>query len=253
MTTNGVTRKVNLVLQGKGGVGKSLVAALVAQHLLSKPDAQVVCIDTDPVNATLMGYKRFAARRAEILDGASIDTRRFDQMMEWVLGEDADFVIDNGASCFIPFTNYLFEADVLSTIRECGKDVLIHTVITGGQALVDTLHGLNELVCRIPEEGRRIVVWLNEYFGPIEVDGKPFEEMQVYERARENIAAVFRLPRQNPQTFGVDLRVMLERKLTFDEAITGPHFYLISKQRLRMMQRQFCNQLSALEELKRVA
>ena len=134
------------------------------------------------------------------------------------------------------------------------RDVLIHTVVTGGQALLETLHGLNELVRQAPaDEGGRIVCWLNEYFGPIEVDGKTFEQMQVYERARENIAAVFRLPAQNPQTFGVDLRVMLEQKLTFDEAIAGPGFYLMSKQRLRMMQRQFCNQLSALEELKSVA
>jgi hypothetical protein len=251
MTKNDVKRRVHIMLQGKGGVGKSFVAAIIAQHLMSKPDAQVVCIDTDPVNATLMGYGRFATRRAEILDGSTIDTRRFDQMMDWVLAEDADFVIDNGASCFIPFTNYLFEVDGLGTIRDAGKDVLIHTVITGGQALVETLHGLSELVRQAPGgDGRRIVCWLNEYFGPIELDGKTFEQMQVYERARESIAAVFRLPAQNPQTFGVDLRVMLERKLTFDEAIAGPGFYLMSKQRLKMMQRLFCNQLSVLEASK---
>ncbi len=251
-----MTRIVHITLQGKGGVGKSLVAATIAQHLFSKPDAQVVCVDTDPVNATLAGYQRLATRRAEILDGAtrSIDTRRFDQRMEWVLGEDADFVIDNGASCFIPFTNYLFEADGLRTIRDAGKDVLIHTVITGGQALLETLQGLDEL-CGQGQgtEDRRVAVWLNEYFGPIELEGKTFEQMHVYQRVRRNIAAVFRLPAQNPQTFGVDLRIMLERKLTFDEAVADPGFYLMSKQRLRMIQRQFCSQLSALAELKSVA
>ena len=51
--------KVHITLQGKGGVGKSLVASLLAQHHLES-GTPVVCIDTDPVNATLSGYRAFA-------------------------------------------------------------------------------------------------------------------------------------------------------------------------------------------------
>ena len=42
---------VHLILQGKGGVGKSFIAALLAQYLQEKGVA-VRCFDADPVNST---------------------------------------------------------------------------------------------------------------------------------------------------------------------------------------------------------
>ena len=46
---------IHLTLQGKGGVGKSLVAAVLAQYLKSA-GRDVRCIDTDPVNRTFAQY-----------------------------------------------------------------------------------------------------------------------------------------------------------------------------------------------------
>ena len=54
-----MTRKVHFILQGKGGVGKSFVAALLAQHYQANGRGAVVCVDTDPVNATFSGYGAF--------------------------------------------------------------------------------------------------------------------------------------------------------------------------------------------------
>ncbi|MCZ2328968.1 nucleotide-binding protein [Bartonella sp. F02] len=48
--------KVHMILQGKGGVGKSMIAAILAQYKASKKHMPL-CIDTDPVNATFEGYK----------------------------------------------------------------------------------------------------------------------------------------------------------------------------------------------------
>lgn len=42
--------KIHMVLQGKGGVGKSFIATVIAQYKRSKGQ-QPLCIDTDPVNA----------------------------------------------------------------------------------------------------------------------------------------------------------------------------------------------------------
>ena len=39
---------IHITLQGKGGVGKTLVSNLLAQHQISKK-TKLVCIDTDPV------------------------------------------------------------------------------------------------------------------------------------------------------------------------------------------------------------
>jgi len=43
---------IHFILQGKGGVGKSLIAALLAQYLHGR-GLEVYCFDTDPINATL--------------------------------------------------------------------------------------------------------------------------------------------------------------------------------------------------------
>ena len=50
---------VHIALQGKGGVGKSLVSAILSQYLSSKGE-NVLGIDVDPVNQTLSEYQGLA-------------------------------------------------------------------------------------------------------------------------------------------------------------------------------------------------
>jgi len=45
-------KQVHITLQGKGGIGKSYVTSLIAQNLMDRGE-EVICIDTDPINATL--------------------------------------------------------------------------------------------------------------------------------------------------------------------------------------------------------
>lgn len=71
---------VHFILQGKGGVGKSLVASALIQYLLQE-GVPVQGIDTGPVNATLGGYKEFAAKVFNIMDGDNINARKFDEML----------------------------------------------------------------------------------------------------------------------------------------------------------------------------
>jgi cellulose biosynthesis protein BcsQ len=57
--------KINVVLQGKGGVGKSFIAATLAQYKINKGH-EPLCIDTDPVNATFAGYKALNVTRLQM-------------------------------------------------------------------------------------------------------------------------------------------------------------------------------------------
>src|SRR5579884_3436090 len=58
---------IHLTLQGKGGVGKSLVASILAQYLRSG-GRRVHCVDTDPVNRTLAQYSALTAERINLRD-----------------------------------------------------------------------------------------------------------------------------------------------------------------------------------------
>jgi hypothetical protein len=242
-STHGMAlKKVHLVLQGKGGVGKSYIASLLAQYH-QHHQRTAVCLDTDPANATFMGYKAYEARAIELLVGSSIQERGFDTMMEAILTQDAHFVVDNGAASFIPLSNYLLENDAIRVMAAANKQVVIHTVITGNQAMLDTLRGLDGLCNQLPQEAD-IVVWLNEFFGPVEMDGKSFEELAVYAKHRKRITSLVRIPQQTSSTFGRDVALMLEKKLTFADVNQSPEFGVMARQRLTFVKRAIFDQLA---------
>jgi hypothetical protein len=232
---------IHLSLQGKGGVGKSLVAAILAQYFRSI-GRQVRCIDTDPVNQTFASYRALGADHLELLQNGTIEQRRFDQLMERFLTEErTTFVVDSGASTFLPLWHYLLENEALEYLRREGRRVYVHTVITGGQALLDTLTGFTELAKSSGE--RNIIVWVNEYFGRVEADGKSFSEMAAYRDNTDKVCGIVVLKRRNPDTFGRDLEEMIRQKLTFEEAIVTSALPIMSKQRLKMMEREIFEQL----------
>src|SRR5713226_6266141 len=168
--------KIHMILQGKGGVGKSFIAAMIAQYKASKGQ-KPLCIDTDPVNSTFHGYKALGVRRLQIMDGDEINSRNFDTLVELVAASKDDVIIDNGAASFVPMSHYLLSNQVPALLQQMGHELVVHTVITGGQALLDTVNGFAQLVSQFPEEAL-FIVWLNPYWGPIEHEGKRFEQMK---------------------------------------------------------------------------
>lgn len=112
--------QVDFILQGKGGVGKSLIASLLAQYYGSTGLAPR-CIDTDPVNATFAGYRAFSAETLNIMDGDDINSRAFDQLVERIMEDSGpQMVVDNGASTFVPLCSYIIQNDVIGLLTEAG-------------------------------------------------------------------------------------------------------------------------------------
>jgi hypothetical protein len=235
--------RIHLSLQGKGGVGKSLIASLLAQYYMSRAD-EIHCIDTDPVNQTLKQYKALNARHLELMREGHIDQRGFDGLMERLLTEDGVFVVDNGASTFIPLWSYIVENGVIDLLRAAGKRLYVHTVITGGQALADTLNGFTSLAGSTSE--KNLIVWINEYFGRVERDGKQFPDMAAYRENADKVHGWVHLAKRNQDTFGRDFEELISRKLTFQEGIQDGPFSIMSKQRMKVLQRDVFEQLDAL-------
>lgn len=166
---------VHLSLQRKGGVG----ASLLAQYLICRGEL-VRCVDTDLVNKTLSQYQGLPTEQLKLLREGGIDQRAFDGLMEQLLTDhQAAFVVDNGTSTFIPLWNYILENNVPEMLRKAHKRLYVHTVITGGQALFDTLNRFGQVAESTAEQN--IIVWVNEYFGRVERDGKQFADMKVFE------------------------------------------------------------------------
>ncbi len=234
---------IHLSLQGKGGVGKSLVASILAQYFRHR-GRSIQCIDTDPVNRTFAQYSSIDATRLELMRDGSIDVRGFDGLMERLLTENGTFVIDNGASTFIPLWSYIVENQVIEILRQAGKRLYVHTVITGGQALLDTVNGFRSLAQSTTD--RNVIVWVNEYFGRVERDGKTFPNMAAYVENSDKVLGSVHIPKRNPDTFGRDVEDIISRKLTFEEAIANGAFSIMTKQRLKVVQRDLFEQLDAI-------
>jgi len=233
--------KIHMVLQGKGGVGKSMVAATMAQYKAGKGQTPL-CIDTDPINATFEGYKALNVRRLKIMDGDEINTRHFDALVELMAPSESDVIIDNGASAFVPLSHYLISNQVPALLQALGHELAVHTVITGGQALLDTVSGFAQLASQFPGECL-FVVWLNPYWGPIEQAGKGFEQMKAYTANKARVTAIIQIPALKEETYGRDFSEMLQARRTFAEALAMESLTIMTRQRLKIVKRQLFAQL----------
>jgi hypothetical protein len=246
MSTSETTtsNSVHFVLQGKGGVGKSFIAAILAQYFREGGWA-IHCFDTDPVNATFAQYQGLGADHLNVLKRGTINEKQFDALVERLCSEPGVCVVDTGATTFVPLWNYMLENQIIGFLAAHNRRAYIHSVVTGGQALGDTLNGFSKVA--ETSGGRNIVVWLNEYFGETNgKDGRPFDELQVARDHAARVVGTITIRERNHHTFGDDVKEMLQRRLTFDAAIQSEDFSLVSKQRLEIIRRDLFDQLDSL-------
>lgn len=209
-------KEVHFVLQGKGGVGKSFTACLLAQYLRDRADAAVYCFDTDPNNHTLANYAALSPQIIELLDETTqtIDTSHFDGLMDSLIDTDGYGVVDNGTATFGPLMAYIAENDVADILADEGVRLVLHIPLNGGQAKDECLKGMVQIFQAVNADA---VIWLNEHKGKIHENGKPFDQFKVYEKYKKRIAGIIRIPALNADTYGKNIADMTERNLTFDE------------------------------------
>ncbi len=152
-------QSVHIILQEKGGIGKTYGSSLLLQYLISQ-GVSVVGIDTDPSNATLAGYKSLPVTQLNIMDGNSIDISCFDNLMVMIDESDNDYVIDIGSSNFIGFNDYVLSQDIYGMIESMGINVYLHIICVGGQANDQTLLGLQKIIAGgVPQAGKFQPPW----------------------------------------------------------------------------------------------
>jgi hypothetical protein len=231
----------HFIMQGKGGVGKSLIAAILFQYL-QKRDFQVYGCDTDPVNSSFAAYKSFEVKNLDIMEGDDIAPGRFDELIEYIfaLPEGAQLVVDIGASCFVALCSYLKNNSALDYLQKEGHEIILHTVITGGQSLVETLNNLRSLARHFYD--LPLVIWLNPYFGAISLDGEKFEKFKVYREVASAVKAVLEMPAL-PPLFERDFVDMLARHGAFEESLKNPKVFIMNRQRLIMIWREYKKRL----------
>lgn len=236
---------VHFILQAKGGIGKSFVSTLLAQYILNET-GEVRCFDTDQENTTFAHYRGLKVQHIEVVaDSRLVDPKKFDALMETLLTEPGNFVVDTGANTFSNLLAYMVENEVFKMLSEAEKKVFIHTIVGGGDTLVDTTNGF----CAIAQEVADVplVLWCNEHFGELRTsDGKPFVDTQGYRQSAARLTATVTLFKRNAATFGEDIRKLNTKRHTVAEALASVEYTLMEKQRIKTFSRDVFQQLQAV-------
>ncbi len=238
---------VHFFLNPKGGTGKSLFSYITAQYLISL-GADVTCIDCDPITPTLIEYKALNPNRLDIMEGTNIEKTKFDRFVELIVAgsEDQHFIIDNGTSSFVALADYLTANGIVPFLNSMHHTVTFHVVIVGGDNLVGSLGGFQYITKNFKNDAM-ILVWLNPFFGPVQKDGKTFDQFSI---VLENPPfAQINYPDFPKDMFGKSFARLQKDRLTFAEvcdAERAPEGYdLMTCHRLNMMRDQIFKMLEA--------
>lgn len=128
--------KIHFVGGEKGGVGKSVLARLLAQYHIDR-GLPFTAFDTDRSHGALMRFYG-AFSRPMVLD----DFESADQLMEAALETDRDVLVDLAAQTSLPLHRWIDQNDLLALAGEEGVQVVFWHVLDDGAdgiALLDNL------------------------------------------------------------------------------------------------------------------
>jgi hypothetical protein len=96
---------------------------------------EVRCIDGDPVNRSLVQYAALNADKLDLVNSDGIvDRTRYDVLLERFASEEATFLLDSGATVFLPLWSYIVETEMIRVLRDPKRQLIakqIHANLRG--------------------------------------------------------------------------------------------------------------------------
>jgi hypothetical protein len=191
----------------KGGVGKSVVARLLAQYCIDQK-LPFVALDADGSHGSLLRYYRDYARAIDLASAASVD-----QIFELATEEDRRVIVDLPAQSDRLVVAWLAEAGVFEVARECEVNLVFWHVLDGGK---DSTTALERTLARHTAGARYCIV---RNFGRGK-DFSSFDHSKVKERAEALGALIIDLPELSPQV----MQKVDEIDASFWAAAHNPNF-----------------------------
>jgi hypothetical protein len=224
-------KQINLVLNGKGGVGKSFFAANFIQYL---KDQQMphVAIDTDNENSTL---KRFHPN-ARFVNLAKL--RELDGLVA-ALENTSLVVVDCRAASTDVFLNYFAELTVFDVLNSMGSAL---TVVSPVNHDLDSVEQIRIIVKAFDNRCRYLVVKnraLTDHFAIY--DASITRKRLLNELGAKEMTM--------PKLHDWLVALLHEVNLPVGPAIQHQKFTLMDRQRLKNWQRQFDEQINTVRQI----
>jgi WD40 repeat protein len=239
-------QNLHIVINAKGGVGKSFISALLLEYLAEKSNA--IGIDTDPNNHSLSDIESLPVTFLNIMpDGDIVDIKKFDDLVMFLLENkktnEVDVVCDIGAATMQPLYTYLIENDTFELILSQKYNIFLHVpVAVGSEAEADTLLGLENMITAF-KDTCTYVVWSNEFFSSS--GGNNIEELPQYVKYKEKIFAVV-LMKKRDVLFASAIEKMKKAKTTFANVPMDTSFNILEKSRLTKVRNDYWDILDVI-------
>jgi hypothetical protein len=224
-------KRIDTIINGKGGVGKSFFAVNLIQYLKDK-SVPHVAIDTDNENSTL---KRFhpEATFLDIEDAKEIDSI-------FAALDTADLVVvDCRAASTDIFLNYFEELEIFRLLEKSGASMTVVSPVNHETDSVEQIRNLSE---RLNDRCNYLIVKnqaLSERFGN-------YEQSKTRARLVEQLGAK---EIQMPKLYDWLVADLNKRDLTITPAMRHECFTLFDRQRLCNWQRRFYEELETASEI----
>lgn len=229
---NNMIKRLVLVLNGKGGVGKSFFAVNFVQFLKDKAIPHVAC-DCDNENSTL---KRFHGDAVEFLDLA--ERRSLDAMFRAF--EKTDLVtVDCRAASTEVFFDYFDEIDIRATLQTLSAALTLAVPVNHE---TDSVDQLQRIVSKLENACAYVVLRNQVHDEAFSV----YDQSVVRKRLRKELGVrEITVARLQPWL----VEELSLKSLTATSAIQNGHLHLLDRQRLQTWQRKFNAEIESAAEL----
>lgn len=226
-----MNKRLDLVLNGKGGVGKSFFAVNFVQYLKDKGIKFIAC-DCDNENSTL---KRFHGDEVLFLDLSH--PRGLDTMIRAL--EKVDLVVvDCRAASTDTFFNYFDEIDLSPTLKTLSAML---TLIMPVNQEADSIDQLKRASDKLNNTCSYVVLKNSVHSSDFNV----FDNTVVCKRLKELGAKEITMNKLQPWL----VEELSLKNLTITQAISEGRLHLLDRQRLQTWQRKFYSGIESATEL----
>lgn len=225
-------KRLILVLNGKGGVGKSFFAVNFVQYLKDRNIPHLAC-DCDNENSTL---KRFHGEAVKFLDLS--ERRGLDAMFEAF--EKNDFVVvDCRAASTEVFFDYFDEIDLRVTLRSLSVALTLAIPVNHE---TDSVDQLQRIVAKLENACAYVVLRNQVHDEAFAV----YDQSVVRDRLQKELGGKeITVPKMQPWLVE-DLSL---KNLTITDAVQDGHLHLLDRQRLQTWQRKLYAEIESAAEV----